>query len=218
MGLGCGHREGMAPKTTRSRIIEAALVEFDEKGYEAATVATICGRAGVSNGSFFHAFASKDAVAGAVFLGALGAYHHALIEAITPETSPSEGVAALVTAHVHWVIKNRRSARFMFLHGHHTDAQITRTEQAADNARFRKDLEQWCEPHLRRGALFALPPDVIISQVIGPAQLFCRAWLSERSNESPDKRLPQLIACAIRAVVKSETGRSALKLEGAGPV
>ena len=44
----------MVGKATRERILDAALEEFDERGYEATTVASICRRAGVSNGSFFH--------------------------------------------------------------------------------------------------------------------------------------------------------------------
>jgi AcrR family transcriptional regulator len=47
---------------TRSRILEAALGCFAERGYDATSVAEICQRAGVSKGAFYHHFASKQAL------------------------------------------------------------------------------------------------------------------------------------------------------------
>jgi hypothetical protein len=42
---------------------------------------------------------------------------------------------------------------------------------------------------------------VFFSQIIGPAQIFCRAWLSGRDRSDPGEQADILIACAIRAVV-----------------
>ena len=48
--------------TTRTRLLEAARGAIRAKGYAATTVDDICLAAGVSKGSFFHHFASKDAL------------------------------------------------------------------------------------------------------------------------------------------------------------
>lgn len=53
---------------THRRILEAAAKCFGESGYEATGVARICQEAGVSKGSFYHHFSSKQAV----FLELLG--------------------------------------------------------------------------------------------------------------------------------------------------
>ena len=45
---------------TRSQIIKAALELFAKNGYEASSVADICGAAGVSKGAFYHHFPSKQ--------------------------------------------------------------------------------------------------------------------------------------------------------------
>jgi len=37
--------------------------------------------------------------------------------------------------------------------------------------------------------------------VIGPAQVFCRAFLSGREGGDPRQHADQLVACAIRALV-----------------
>ncbi len=45
---------------TRARILEAAAECFAQQGYEAASVADICERAGVSKGAFYHHFPSNQ--------------------------------------------------------------------------------------------------------------------------------------------------------------
>jgi hypothetical protein len=42
---------------------------------------------------------------------------------------------------------------------------------------------------------------LFFSQIIGPAQIFCRAWLSGRDRSDPTQQADILIACAIRALV-----------------
>jgi AcrR family transcriptional regulator len=52
---------------TQARILEAALKNFSESGYDAASVEDICTEAGVSKGAFYHHFPSKQAVFLALF-------------------------------------------------------------------------------------------------------------------------------------------------------
>ncbi|KKD47148.1 TetR/AcrR family transcriptional regulator [Listeria seeligeri] len=44
----------------RKKILEAAMEEFAEKGYQAASTNQICAKAGVSKGLIFHYFGSKE--------------------------------------------------------------------------------------------------------------------------------------------------------------
>ncbi|MET9361582.1 ScbR family autoregulator-binding transcription factor [Streptomyces sp. NPDC006632] len=52
---------------TRNTLIESAAELFDREGFETASLATISSRAGVSNGALHFHFASKAALAGAVW-------------------------------------------------------------------------------------------------------------------------------------------------------
>ena len=56
----------MAPQTqheSKTRLLDAALQAVRTKGYAATTVDDICHQAGVTKGSFFHHFKSKDELA-----------------------------------------------------------------------------------------------------------------------------------------------------------
>lgn len=48
---------------SRTKLLDAALRVFREKGYTATTVEDLCRAAGVTKGSFFHHFSSKEALA-----------------------------------------------------------------------------------------------------------------------------------------------------------
>ena len=49
-----------APATSRSRVLDAALLVIRTKGYAATSVDDLCAAAGVNKGSFFHHFKSKE--------------------------------------------------------------------------------------------------------------------------------------------------------------
>jgi len=50
-------------RESKTRILDAALSVIRSKGYSATTVDDICGAAGLSKGSFFHHFKSKEELA-----------------------------------------------------------------------------------------------------------------------------------------------------------
>jgi TetR/AcrR family transcriptional regulator, transcriptional repressor for nem operon len=53
----------MQSDSSKTRLLNAALMEFRAAGYSATTVDDICRRAGVTKGSFFHHFKSKEQLA-----------------------------------------------------------------------------------------------------------------------------------------------------------
>lgn len=185
----------------RSALLEAGLGTFNKVGYEAATIGEIRGKAGVSNGSFFHAFPSKQALAAALFIDALRHYHAAMISALTPPPSASGGVERLISTHIDWVVANRSKAMFLFEQSRAEWLVEVREAQAATNRELRDRIAAWRDPLVRSGDLRDMSTDTFISQIIGPAQIFCRAWLSGRSDEDPHRHASELAACAIRALV-----------------
>jgi AcrR family transcriptional regulator len=187
--------------TAREDLLAAGLAVFDQDGFEGATVAAIRTRARASNGSFFHFFASKKELAGTLFLEILQSYHAAIVFAVDARCGASDGVARLIHAHLDWVVTSRREARFLFEISRSEWSDEVRGAQRAENSRLAEGIERWRAPLLARGELLPMSAILFFSQIIGPAQIFCRAYLSGRDRSDPRDQVETLIACAIRAVV-----------------
>jgi AcrR family transcriptional regulator len=187
--------------TAREDLLAAGLAVFDRDGFEGATVAAIRTRARASNGSFFHFFGSKKELAGTLFLEILARYHSAVIAAIDESCAAREGVARLIRAHLEWVVNSRREARYLFEISRSEWTEEIRGAQRAQNSRLAEAVQRWRAPLVERGELLPMASSLFFSQIIGPAQIFCRAWLSGRDRADPREQADILIACAIRAVV-----------------
>src|SRR2546421_8338463 len=161
----------------RGDLLAAGLAVFDRDGFEGATVAAIRRRARASNGSFFHFFDSKKELAGTLFLQVLQHYHSAVLSSIDTATGAEEGIRRLIRAHLDWVVNNRREARYLFEISRGEWAEDVRDAQRAQNARLAEGIERWRAPLVARGELLPMTPVMFVSQLIGPAQIFCRAFL-----------------------------------------
>jgi AcrR family transcriptional regulator len=199
--------EAIMVARARGDLLAAGLAVFDRDGFEGATVAAIRARARASNGSFFHFFGSKKELAGTLFLEVLQRYHAAVLAAIDTSSSAQEGIGRLIGAHLDWVMNNRREARFLFEISRSEWTEDLREAQRAQNSRLAEGLERWRAPLIARGELLPMTSTLFFSQIIGPAQIFCRAWLSGRDRSDPRHQADILIACAIRALVAPEAAR-----------
>jgi AcrR family transcriptional regulator len=180
--------------------LAAGLFVFDRVGFEAATVAAIRAKAHASNGSFFHVFGSKKELAGALFLEVLRHYHAAVLAALDPVPDAEQGIDRLIRAHLDWVVSSRREARYLFEISRSEWGEDVRDAQRAQNARLAEGIERWRAPLVAGGELLPMTPVTFISQLIGPAQIFCRAFLSGRDRADPRSEADTLVACAIRAL------------------
>jgi AcrR family transcriptional regulator len=191
----------------REDLLAAGLAVFDRDGSEGATVAAIRTRARASNGSFFHFFGSKKELAGTLFLEVLQRYHAAILAAVDASMSAEQGIGRLIRAHLDWVVNNRREARYLFEISRSDWADDIRDAQRAQNSRLAEGIESWRAPLIARGELLPMTATLFFSQIIGPAQIFCRAWLSGRDRSDPRHQADILIACAVRALVAAQTDR-----------
>ena len=183
------------------RIKNAALAQFDTHGWDAMTIAAICAAAGVSNGSFFHAFATKEALGAELYLDALESYHGVAIEALDSSTTAKDGIRLFIEAHLAWVVENRTSARLLFEQARADWLTHVRARQTNENSNFIAKVRNWQDGHPVDSAVRSVDTSVLLAQLIGPAQIFCRAWLSGRSDIDPRSLAPQLTTLACRALV-----------------
>lgn len=185
----------------RQEILRSALETFNSVGFTRATVEQMRKAAGVSNGSFFHFFKSKETLAAALFLEALGSYHDAMVVGLKPELQAADGIALLLRNHLDWVVTQHAQARFLFEQVRSEWLTSVRADQESDNHRFRQAIERWRRPLAEAGQLHPLPLPVFISQLIGPAQILCRSWLAGTSADRPAVHARALTDCALRALV-----------------
>jgi AcrR family transcriptional regulator len=190
----------------RDDLMVAGLEVFDRDGFEGATVAAIRARARASNGSFFHFFGSKRELAGTLFLEILQRYHAAMLAALDPSPSGWDGIGRLIRTHLDWVVNSRREARYLFEISRNEWSEAVRDVQRARNASLADGIERWRAPLVARGELLAMTPVLFLSQIIGPAQIFCRAYLAGRDRSDPRLQADTLIACAIRALTPDDKG------------
>ena len=186
--------------STRDRILGSALSLFAEQGYDRVSIAAIREHSGVSNGSFFHAFASKSDLAGELYSTILAEYHDRLLDAVSDRPA-ADGIAALIRANVEWVVDRRPEADFLLQQARQDWLAESRDDRRTANARLADGLSAWAESLIASGRLHALPMSLLIAELIGPAQIICRAWLAGRTSDDPRDALPGLIACAERALL-----------------
>jgi AcrR family transcriptional regulator len=109
----------VATADTRARILDASLACFSEDGYERTTIARIRERSGTSNGAVFHHFASKEAVADALYVGAIASFQEGLWDLVRRRPATlREAVRGAIIHQLRWTERNADLARFVYQRGH----------------------------------------------------------------------------------------------------
>lgn len=190
---------GSSPISRRDAILGAALECFTERGYAATSIEDIRRRAGTSVGSVYHHFGGKEAIAAALYVEGIRAYHAGGLAVLAGADTAEAGVHGIVTYHLRWIVEHRAHAQFLLLHGEPEVSALAAEPLRALNESYRHGVQSWLERVGRDGTLRALPYDVYASLVIGPAQEFARRWVSGVADIEIDEAAPLLAAAAWRA-------------------
>ena len=109
-------------------------------------------------------------------------------------------MAALVYSYVDWVSAQPELARFMFQARSSVSKGPHAKELQQRNRERAKLMMAWFAAPERAGTLKAWPPELLLSLLIGPAENYCRAWLSGRVKASP-MQYREMLAQAVWASV-----------------
>jgi AcrR family transcriptional regulator len=201
------------PKTgeRRRKILEAALRCFAENGYEATTLGQIRERSGASTGSIYHLFASKEEIAGAVYVDGLKGYQDGFLEVLAQRESAEATVRACVEYYLEWVEANERLARFI----HHTrQAELVpsvKDELRSMNRVFFGRLAEIIHAHVEAGSIKEMPREIFYAVVMGPSHEHARHWLAGRRKVplvEASRFLAQASWDAVRARAREERKRA----------
>lgn len=88
-----GTREA-TKRETRRALVEAALHEFAERGFDAPSLDSICARAGFTRGAFYVHFSSRDELVSAAMERAIGTF----VERIMPDDDAALDIGTTIAA------------------------------------------------------------------------------------------------------------------------
>ncbi|WP_052669077.1 TetR/AcrR family transcriptional regulator [Nitriliruptor alkaliphilus] len=192
---------------TRTRILEAALACFVERGVAATTIDAVRAASGASTGSLYHHFGDRQGLIAAVHGWLLDDYHAGFLAVLDDQDDPVVGVAEVVRFHVGWCTARPDAARFLLEEPGPTSSQLGGEEVAAANAVFLRRVLAWLRPHVRYGAVRELDVATAYALWLGPAQERCRLWVRGRAAEPDEAEIEVLAEAAVRSLCTPEQQR-----------
>jgi AcrR family transcriptional regulator len=181
-------------------ILDAALLAFDELGYDATTIAHIQERSGASIGSIYHHFDGKEAIAATLYEAALAHYRQGLLERAEGAKNARDLVRSVVLFHLEWGTDHPIWARYL-LRMRHADGVIARETALRQGTQdFLRRMHALLEPHVQGGHIMRLPASLYPLIIIGPAQDMLRHWLAGRLSLDPRSVASTLADLAWKAV------------------
>ena len=186
-------------------ILEQALCCFNEQGIEATTIEMIRAACDTSIGAIYHHFGNKEGLVAALFFTALEDQAKLRAQYLEDAHTMQQAVHALVYSYVDWVdqypewAKFQFAARFSVARGPHQQTLVERNKTR--NKQLFLQFAQLSQTQ-EQNEQDDLPAELLPSLIIGPAENYSRAWLSDRVIKSPKVYRQQLAETAWRAICK----------------
>lgn len=176
----------MTTDTTDSRqsiILQAALHCFLENGYENSSIDDIRIRSGASVGSIYHHFGSKARIATQLFLDGHTHKHQHITDGLTTSLSADDTLRAMVNRYIEWTHSHQTWAIYLTTFQHAVIPEEQVTHWLALRNGFAENLSVYLTPHIKAGAIKAMPEHICISLVFGPVIDFTR-WCLQNNQMS----------------------------------
>lgn len=161
------------PKT-RTRVLDAARTLFFERGVDETSIAEICRLSGVSNGSLFHHFGNKEAIALAIFIEVRRSYWEYVLAAMEGAASVPDAAEASVRAA--FAFQREHPLAFAFMLDTSAAPWVLRQTTALRdlNAAFAERAMAWAAPHVMAGRLPMLSVHTFGALIFGLPQWIAR--------------------------------------------
>jgi AcrR family transcriptional regulator len=188
------------PLDRRRRILTAALRCFSKRGVAGTSVEEVLRASRSSVGSLYHFFGGKEGLAGAVYVEGLRLYHESLAAKLARLREPEAIVRATVLHYVAWVTQNPEWALYLLEHRRSSHVVAVEREIRAVTREAFDAYEARLAPFVREGRVAKLPPELLASLLLGPAQALAGAWLRRGRAEELRAAAPALADAAWRAL------------------
>ena len=199
---------------TRQRALIAALALFDAQGVDATTIEQVRDAADISIGSLYHHFRSREGLVGALYEDLLERYRAVLAAELARHDTTRALLDAFVATHIDWSVRNPAAARFLAEHRHHPALKAAESRLQHGTTDFLHPLLLRLRPAMTAGILRPLPPELLLSLVIGPVQTWLRMQRAGHTSLKPAgaaQKLSDLIwdAIAVPVAIRKAAARTA---------
>ena len=181
-------------------ILRAALDCFNTQGIEATTIEMIRVACDTSVGAIYHHFGNKEGLVAALFFAAMQDQAALRNDYLAKAETTRDGVNALVFSYVDWVAGQPDWARYQFNARFAVSNGPFKDELAQKNKIRNQQVKEWFSRPGVGQELANYPAELVPSLIIGPAESYCRAWLSGRVKKSPKAYRDILAEAAWRSV------------------
>src|SRR5579863_8715903 len=176
-----------ARKTSRRRkdILAAALDAVVDSGDSGTFVQEVCRRSGVSVGTLYHHFGSKDLLLATLHYSVLNDYQSGALAILAADPPAEPGIRDTVAYHLRWLVRHPRPATFLLQHpfsGYRSPDVAP--ELVAENAVFLATVKGWLDRRMAAGDLRRMPFEMVTAVLIGPVHHWVRGALF-RGGPSP---------------------------------
>ncbi|WP_421840447.1 TetR/AcrR family transcriptional regulator [Mycobacterium sp.] len=172
--------------STVEKVLDAAEHLIHRRGYDGFSMADLVSASGVSNGSVYHHFGTKDGVLGALLLRVVENYQNSILIVLDDHPDdPEQTVHAIVTTHLQWTESHPRQAKMLLEYRHVVTAQPYRRRLQALNHAFLDRHTSWLQAQVRAGRIPDVDIEAAHAMVFAPAQELSRRWLTQRSTRPP---------------------------------
>lgn len=166
-------------------ILNEALDCFLKYGIETTNIDMIRARAETSVGAIYHHFKNKEGIVRTLYLSALQDQAQCREQALLHVQSLEEAIQAIVSSYIDWVVDFPDFARFLYMSAalvnrSDKDVELKHTNQLR-NQEFMKRMQCFTDTEKMKN----IPPELLLSLMIGATESYCRAWLSHKVKTSP---------------------------------
>jgi AcrR family transcriptional regulator len=168
------------PRKLERQILDAAKTCFQENGIEGTTIEQIRAASGASNGSIYHHFGSKGAIALTLYVEGMQQYQNDILTRLKRETTAQGGVRAIITEHLKVVESDPDLSLFLTRAGLAGVPDDVAARIAEINREFFTVVHEWLRPFIENGEIIRLPAELYVPLILGPTTHIARHWLLHR--------------------------------------
>jgi AcrR family transcriptional regulator len=172
-------REGTARR--RDDIMAVACELFARNGFAGTNIQDICAATGLSVGTLYHHFGSKEELLATTYLTVLNRYQAGALP-LLDSTAPAEVVVKeTVLYHLSWLIGHPTEARFLLQFiGADQHIEAAPPELVKENEEFLAAVKAWLESAMNSREIKRMSFRSVVALLIGPIHLWVRDWVMEQ--------------------------------------